>query len=640
MKIRYIFNYVATIVTMFTAISCETTFSEEEMPQQFVPNGEVVMADKYRSLVFNGNADSEEITFYANDDWKILTTQSWVTFSENSGVAGTHTITINVDKSYEDGARESSLTFVVERLRESFIITQSRGNFMVPDKESYGLFTLSDGTFDVDVRYNTEFTIGYDFGEQSEWIRTINSISSVAAPSETTSTTLNFEYDENDTYNDREATVILANESMDCEETFTVSQAGKIPVVLAEYETILLTYAAITDTEPAQVALESAIDFEVTSSVDWITPARVSFESGTYTFNYTVLENEDKQATRIGYIYLTSLEHDVVRTITVTQDEYNDDAVISVSSAGELANKITELLDSSAVAAADYNRLYISGSGVALNSDDFSAITTNFTGVKLIDISATATTEIPASRFQAKTSLEQFIFPNTIEIIGDSAFQNTSLTSVIIPGDSGCVKIGYRAFFSNPKLESVILEEGVVELGVQAFSVVTSPPSETALATISIPSTITTWVIGSDDANKAAFGCTSLKNVTLAEGLKTLGIQAFASTGIESVKIPSSIDFSLSINSAGDNKAFGSCPSLDRVEFSEGLKSITNNPFTSCTMLSTVIMPESIPSGTTLGSSVGSFVTGGLMIYVPADSYDDYILSDWNTLYNISSLED
>lgn len=616
---------------MLSAISCETVFSEEEMPQQFVPNGEVVMDDKYRSLVFNGNADSQEISFYVNDDWKILTTQSWVTFSENSGVAGNHTITVNVDKSYEDLSRQSSLTFVVERLRESFIITQERGNFMVPDQQSYGQFSLSDGEFDVEVRYNTEFTIDYDFGEDDEWIRTTNSITSVAAPSETETTTLTFEYDENKTYNDREATVLFVNESMDVEESFTVSQAGKIPVVLGDYETISLSYAAIT--EAVEVNLDAEIDFVVSTDVDWITPTRVSFDAGVYTFNYTALAYTDKSTTRTGHIYLKNSDENVERTITVIQDEYNDDAYITVSAAGGLSDAITTYLASSETAAADYNRLYISGKGVDLNSDDLSAITKNFTGIKLIDISATSTTEIPASQFKSKSTLQYFIFPTTIETIGSSAFQTSGLVEVNIPGDSEKVVIGSNAFSGSTSMLSVTLGEGVVTIGSQSFI------NNTSITDVYIPSTITSWAAGDDGSNKSFSGSSSLKNLTFAENLTAIGAQAFATSGLEEVYIPGSVSFSVSVNSNGNSWSFSSNINLKKITFGDGLVSIDNSPFVSCSLVESVYMPADVPTGTTLGSNVGSNVTGGVVLYVPEASYVNYSNSDWATTYTIKSVE-
>ncbi len=633
---KRIINYITVLCTLLAlSVSCKTVFSEEEMPQQYVPLGEVIMDDEYLSLEFSGNADSHELTFSVNYDWKILTTQSWVTFSENMGSAGDHTITIYVDKSYEDIARESQLTFVVERLRESFTISQAKGNVMTPSQRSYSDLKLAAQTLDVEVTYNSEFDIEYDFGGDDDWISSTDQITHLDAPSESTIITLTFDILENETYNERTATIAFVNESLDVREEFTVSQFGSIPVVLGDYENFTVGAAAIT--EPEEVVLTAAINFELESSEEWLVPGDGVFDEveQTFTFNYTTLSHDDKTTTRTAYIYLINDTEDVVRTITVTQDEYNDDAYITVTAADQMTDKITELLAANtSIAKADYNRLYVTGKGVALSSTDLSAIKSNLTGLKLVDISNTATTEIPSALYSANSTLQQFIFPSTLESIGDTAFQNSGLTSVTIPGDSGNVAIGYRSFFNCASLASVTLERGVVELGAQSFSTLIS------LTYLFVPKTITTWATGTDGTNKAFYGCTSLKTATLEEGLTSIACQTFSQCGLTEIYIPGSVDFSLNVNSAGDNKAFGSCTSLSKIEFGDGMKSISCNPLNSCTMVATVIMPEDVPSGTSLGSSVGTNVTGGLKMYVPDGSYDEYKSSSWNSTYSIYSLVD
>ncbi len=637
---RIIIYFSALCTLLGVSTSCETVFSPEEMPEQFVPTGEVTMDDAYRSITFSGNADSEEITFTANDDWKIITSQDWVSFSEFMGEAGTHTITIYAAKSYEDDPRESTLTFVVERLRESFTIGQAKGNVMTPKDSSYDDLAMEFQELSVDMTYNAAYTIEYDFDGADAWISSSDNITDVAAPEGLISTamTLLFDIEENDTYNPRSATVSFVNDELDVRESFTVSQIGKIPVVFGDYEFITVGAAAITAEESKLIELEAAIDFELSTDVDWIIPdnAGANFyeDFNAFTFKFATLSHDDKTTTRTGHIYLTNVEEDVVRTITVTQDEYNDDAYIYVSEVGQLSTKITEMLATSEIENTEYNRLYVSGKTVALSEDDLFAITTQLTGLKLVDISSTITTDIPSALYNNNKTIEQFIFPETLKNIGDTAFQYSGLTSVIIPGDSGNVVVGYRSFFTCASLESVTIERGVVELGAQSFATLES------LTYLFVPRTIATWVAGTDGGNKAFHSCTALKTVTLEEGIPSLGVQAFATSGLEEVYVPGSVDFSLNLNTSSESKAFGSCPSLRKIELGDGLSTIVGNPFTTCTMIEVVIMPEDVPSGTTLGGSVGSNVTGGLKMYVPDGSYDKYIASSWKSTYNIYSLND
>ena len=146
--------------------------------------------------------------------------------------------------------------------------------------------------------------------------------------------------------------------------------------------------------------------------------------------------------------------------------------------------------------------------------------------------------EVGANAFKDKTAVTGVSFPASLVRIGDSAFNGSGLTSVMVPG--GVNAIGVYAFASCSSLLRAEVAEGVVSLGVGMFTncinlaEVVLPLSLTTiqdgafqycykLASIVIPPAVTT-------VNQYAFfGCSSLKSIVLPASLATIGNQVFKS---------------------------------------------------------------------------------------------------------------
>jgi len=133
--------------------------------------------------------------------------------------------------------------------------------------------------------------------------------------------------------------------------------------------------------------------------------------------------------------------------------------------------------------------------------------------------------------------------------IGTNAFQGSDLTSVAIP--NSIISIGDYAFFDCLSLTTVVLDNNLISIGAYAFSSPIPEPGSTGplyqtcpLTSITIPDSVTTIgdyafsytavasvtipksVISIGDG--AFYGCQELTNVTMAEGLASIGASAFS----------------------------------------------------------------------------------------------------------------
>ena len=114
--------------------------------------------------------------------------------------------------------------------------------------------------------------------------------------------------------------------------------------------------------------------------------------------------------------------------------------------------------------------------------------------------------------------------PNSVTTIGDNAFRDNSLTSVIIP--NSVITIGDYAFYGN-RLTSIIIPNSVTTIGNDAFS-------SNSLTSVTIPNSVIT--IGN-----GAFSSNSLTSVIIPNSVITIGDYAFSGNRLTSITIGSNV---------------------------------------------------------------------------------------------------
>lgn len=202
------------------------------------------------------------------------------------------------------------------------------------------------------------------------------------------------------------------------------------------------------------------------------------------------------------------------------------------------------------------------------------------------------------------TSLKSVVIGDEITSIGSYAFNNsntetvTTIESVTI--GSAVVSIGKSAFGVMVNLTSIEIPASVDSIASEAFRYCSG------LETVSFAEGSKLRVLGSN----AFFTCTSLKNITIPDGVTSLGYAFMRCYSLESVTLGTGITkitaylfsectslttvvLNGEITSIG-KYAFNGCTSLTSFDIPSAVDSIGEYAFQNCSALTALVIPESV----------------------------------------------
>ena len=263
-------------------------------------------------------------------------------------------------------------------------------------------------------------------------------------------------------------------------------------------------------------------------------------------------------------------------------------------------------------------------------------ITHNFSGINGEFIDDVIMAVKPGAFYQAKNLTKVSLSSATK--VGNSAFMETSLTSVELPWN-GITSIGAQAFYKGWQgLPSTLTLSNVTELGQGAFAGTTSAKN-TKITSVSLPKwTGTTPATNGFPSGSAGIFdyCSNLASVSLPELVTAPNMLFRSCASLEELILPK-------LKSIGSSMLNG-CTSLKKVDFGGEITAINNSFLTNASALETLIL-RGVTTVPTIGSSVLSSTrisSGNAYVYVPKSLEALFkVASNWSTYSSqIRAIED
>ena len=223
--------------------------------------------------------------------------------------------------------------------------------------------------------------------------------------------------------------------------------------------------------------------------------------------------------------------------------------------------------------------------------------------------------------FSCCKSLENVTIPNSVERIGQYAFQQTALVNVNIP--NSVTTIDQSAFKDCSSLKSISIPNSVTSIGNYAFGACSS------LENFIIPKNITSLSVGT------FFGCSKLTTITIPKNVTWMGREVFYNCKSLATVIFEEGSKLATIADAGSySGTFENCTALSNIQLPNSLTYLGSRAFFNCKSITHI----EIPSSVTHIAGYAFAKTGIVEIEIPDNviSLGDYVLEGCAKLEYIS----
>lgn len=149
-----------------------------------------------------------------------------------------------------------------------------------------------------------------------------------------------------------------------------------------------------------------------------------------------------------------------------------------------------------------------------------------------------------------------YTIPDSVEVIGFGAFENSKLSTITFNENTNIVSIGYRAFFNAQNVTEIVIPKSVVSIDYYAFGYCEALTTVTfaegnqlkgiyegafygcsSLKNIQLPDAV------KEISEYTFYGCANLKKIPISDNSQLIGIYdyAFAYTGITELTLPKEV---------------------------------------------------------------------------------------------------
>ena len=257
------------------------------------------------TVELSADGSSGTITFTANRDWTISSSESWIHVSPSSGSAtdGQITVTVRCDANTTYDARSATVTITAKGLTQTFTVNQPANLGVIVATKEYNL-TSEAKTIEVEVQANVQYSVLVS----GDWIKQTGTKG-------LTNNILVFSVDENTTYDNRNATIsIKPMDSIVAEQTISVKQAQKDALIVKD-SSFNMPYGG----GEVEVKVEANVSFDVNTDADWIHYIQTKALSSS-TISLVIDENKT-YGSRTGNVKIVQKNGTLSHTITVTQQQ-------------------------------------------------------------------------------------------------------------------------------------------------------------------------------------------------------------------------------------------------------------------------------------------------------------------------------
>ena len=378
--------------------SCDPSLSKTEtiIVKQGQTDAILVSTPEYE---ISNESHELSIEVESNVEFDVIPKVDWIHYVPTKALSYS-SISLSIDKNETYDKRVGTVKFIQRNGEKSSVVTITQG-------EKLGLF-ISPESFDiskdaqtisVEVKHNVDFDVIIPNSGQS-WITLYNQPSTRSLSSQT----ISFNVSENTDYSSRETVITVKQKDGTLAGTLNVLQAQTDVIIPEQTE---ISASALGGQFKINYTANVTVSCE--SSCDWLEIDAVNGSSNS--IDLTIMANTGNNRETSMLLY----GGDAKATITIKQDKLKDGEYLSVDY-GRLSESMTNIQQDTITTATIYGKI---------NEDDFQTLNL-LPRLKTLDLSNATCLDntIPTNAFKDNETLTVIIFPNDVEIIGESAFRN------------------------------------------------------------------------------------------------------------------------------------------------------------------------------------------------------------------------